>query len=204
MHWSQGQKVKFQGHMVIERGAGMGMCTNSAQYTTSFQYKYTLEITSVSHSCTLYVYRSGNALLHLRHCSGLSLVCCFMTWYFRSVLRLHVDEQNSHWKTGLWPEWISLWDCTHAFTPAHQSASNSLTELCYNVTQQCCTSSSDTVHTGISTCKSANTSIHTNWHPLILKLGSVYITHTHTYTYNCFTALLDFVRDYPGQPAPER
>jgi len=26
----------------------------------------------------------------------------------------------------------------------------------------------------------------------------------HTHTHNCFTALLDFVRDYPGEPAPER
>jgi len=29
-------------------------------------------------------------------------------------------------------------------------------------------------------------------------------THTHTHTHNRFTALLDFVRDYPGEPAPER
>jgi len=28
-------------------------------------------------------------------------------------------------------------------------------------------------------------------------------THTHTQTHR-FTALLDFVRDYPGEPAPER
>jgi len=26
---------------------------------------------------------------------------------------------------------------------------------------------------------------------------------THTHTHNSFTALLDFVRDYPGEPAPE-
>ena len=25
-----------------------------------------------------------------------------------------------------------------------------------------------------------------------------------THTYNCFIALLDFVRDYPGEPTPER
>ena len=29
-------------------------------------------------------------------------------------------------------------------------------------------------------------------------------THTHTYTHNCFTSLLDFVRDYQGEPAPEK
>ena len=28
--------------------------------------------------------------------------------------------------------------------------------------------------------------------------------HTHTHTHNHFTALVDFVRDYPGEPAPER
>jgi len=28
--------------------------------------------------------------------------------------------------------------------------------------------------------------------------------HTHTHTNNHFTAHLDFVRDYPGEPAPER
>jgi len=28
--------------------------------------------------------------------------------------------------------------------------------------------------------------------------------YTHTYKRNHFTALLDFVRDYPGEPAPER
>jgi len=28
--------------------------------------------------------------------------------------------------------------------------------------------------------------------------------HTHTHTHNCFTALLDSVRDYPGESAPER
>jgi len=27
---------------------------------------------------------------------------------------------------------------------------------------------------------------------------------THTHTHNRFTALFDFVRDYPGEPAPER
>jgi len=27
---------------------------------------------------------------------------------------------------------------------------------------------------------------------------------THTCAHNPFTALLDFVRDYPGEPAPER
>jgi len=27
---------------------------------------------------------------------------------------------------------------------------------------------------------------------------------TTTTTHNCFTALLDFVRNYPGEPAPER
>ena len=159
MQWSQDQKVEVQGHMVIEHGAGMGMCDDSVQFSSSVKYKYTLEITSVSHSCTLYVYRSGNALPHLRHCSGLSLVCSFMTWYFRSVLRPHVVGQSSHWKTGLWPEWISLWACMQAFTSTYQSASNSLTELCYNVTRQCRTSSSDTVHTGISACEPANTSV---------------------------------------------
>jgi len=29
-------------------------------------------------------------------------------------------------------------------------------------------------------------------------------THTYTHTHNRFTALLDSVRDYPGEPAPER
>ena len=29
-------------------------------------------------------------------------------------------------------------------------------------------------------------------------------TNTHTHTHNHFTALLDFVRDYPGELAPER
>ena len=27
---------------------------------------------------------------------------------------------------------------------------------------------------------------------------------THTHTHNRFTVLLDFVRDHPGEPAPER
>jgi len=30
------------------------------------------------------------------------------------------------------------------------------------------------------------------------------ITHTHTHTHNRFTALLDSVRDYPGEQVPER
>jgi len=29
-------------------------------------------------------------------------------------------------------------------------------------------------------------------------------THTHTHTHNHFMALLDFVQDYPSEPAPER
>jgi len=29
-------------------------------------------------------------------------------------------------------------------------------------------------------------------------------THTHTDTHSHFTAVLDFVWDYPGEPAPER
>jgi len=28
--------------------------------------------------------------------------------------------------------------------------------------------------------------------------------HIHTHTHNNFTALFDFVQDYPGEPAPER
>jgi len=28
--------------------------------------------------------------------------------------------------------------------------------------------------------------------------------HTHTHTHNRFTVVLDFVQDYPGEPAPER
>jgi len=28
--------------------------------------------------------------------------------------------------------------------------------------------------------------------------------HTHKHIHNHFTALLDFVQDYPGEPAPER
>jgi len=31
-----------------------------------------------------------------------------------------------------------------------------------------------------------------------------FIHHTHTHLHNHFTALLDFVWDYPGEPAPER
>jgi len=32
-----------------------------------------------------------------------------------------------------------------------------------------------------------------------------YPIHTHTHhTHNRFTALLDFLRDYPGEPVPER
>jgi len=33
---------------------------------------------------------------------------------------------------------------------------------------------------------------------------SSYLYNTHVHTYNRFTALLDLVRDYPGEPAPER
>jgi len=29
-------------------------------------------------------------------------------------------------------------------------------------------------------------------------------THTHTHTHNRFTAILDFVQDYPGELTPER
>ena len=29
-------------------------------------------------------------------------------------------------------------------------------------------------------------------------------THTHAHTHNRFTALLEFVRDYPGEQVPER
>jgi len=36
-------------------------------------------------------------------------------------------------------------------------------------------------------------------------VSGVIISHnnTHTHTHNRFTALLDFVRDYPGEPVPE-
>jgi len=37
---------------------------------------------------------------------------------------------------------------------------------------------------------------------IMLVLG--YNNHTHTRTHNHFMALLDFVRDYPGELAPER
>jgi len=30
------------------------------------------------------------------------------------------------------------------------------------------------------------------------------VNFTHTHTHNCFMALFAFVRDYPGEPAPER
>ena len=42
---------------------------------------------------------------------------------------------------------------------------------------------------------------------MVVVVVVVYITkldHTHTDTQNHFTALLDFVQDYPGEPAPER
>ena len=29
-------------------------------------------------------------------------------------------------------------------------------------------------------------------------------SHTHTHTHNRFTALLEYVRDYPGEQVPER
>jgi len=29
-------------------------------------------------------------------------------------------------------------------------------------------------------------------------------SHSHTHIHNCYTALLDFVQDYPGEPSPER
>jgi len=32
----------------------------------------------------------------------------------------------------------------------------------------------------------------------------VSVTHTHTHTHNLFTALLEFVRDHPGEQVPER
>ena len=47
------------------------------------------------------------------------------------------------------------------------------------------------------------------FHPVINSL-MVIVTHTHTHarthahTHNCFMALLDFVWDYPVEPAPER
>ena len=37
-----------------------------------------------------------------------------------------------------------------------------------------------------------------------IELISKMHTCTHAHTHNRFTALLDFVRDYPGEPAPER
>jgi len=36
------------------------------------------------------------------------------------------------------------------------------------------------------------------------KANKMYHTHTHTHTHYRFTALLDFVQDYPSEPAPER
>ena len=30
------------------------------------------------------------------------------------------------------------------------------------------------------------------------------LTKQHTHTHNCFTALLESVRDYPGEQVPER
>jgi len=43
----------------------------------------------------------------------------------------------------------------------------------------------------------------------IIGLATAYHTHTrlsgaHTHTHNHFTALLDYVQDHPGEPAPER
>jgi len=49
--------------------------------------------------------------------------------------------------------------------------------------------------------------LHSYLHPsastdliYILKLH----THTHTHTHNRFTALLEYVRDHPGEQVPER
>jgi len=42
---------------------------------------------------------------------------------------------------------------------------------------------------------------HTHFHHFV---GYYRHTHTHTHTHNHFTSVLDFVLDYPGEPAPER
>ena len=41
-------------------------------------------------------------------------------------------------------------------------------------------------------------------HPSFTCFSTVHLYHTVTHTHNCFTAHLDFVQDYPGEPAPER
>ena len=45
--------------------------------------------------------------------------------------------------------------------------------------------------------------IETQIYSVHLLFGNKYI-HTHTHTHNHFTALLDFVWDYPHELAPER
>jgi len=43
-------------------------------------------------------------------------------------------------------------------------------------------------------------------YPCTLCLKNVFhpTTHTHTHTHNRFTALLEYVRDHPGEQVPER
>jgi len=40
--------------------------------------------------------------------------------------------------------------------------------------------------------------------PVAMFSFAILFKHTHTHTHNCFTAVLDFVQDYLGEPAPER
>jgi len=47
---------------------------------------------------------------------------------------------------------------------------------------------------------SSNVSILRNIRVLLV---SAILRHTHTHTHNCFTALLEFVWDYPGEQVPE-
>jgi len=60
-----------------------------------------------------------------------------------------------------------------------------------NEAVQYCTHTNMHAHTRMH----ARACIHTHTHAH---------TRTHTHTYNCFMAVLDFVREYPGELVPER
>jgi len=53
--------------------------------------------------------------------------------------------------------------------------------------------------TNICNRKHLQSHIHTHTHT-----NTQTRIHTNTHTHNCFTALLDFVQEYLGEPAPER
>jgi len=106
-----------------------------------------------------------------------------------------LHRYQNHWTyTGINQNHQTYIDINHRPADLHRYQSNHLTYIDISLYTMACPKQQHRLYQSLIQFHThAHTCTHARTH-----------THTHTHTHNCFMALLDFVWDYPGEPAPDR